>query len=362
MTRLRLTFLAIALFAALAGPSALADDEAVPPLPDGYLRVARGLCSFAVPEHNAAVTGELVPICDEELPRIFSQLGVEVPDPERSSIEVRVVAEPADMTRLAPKGQAPPSWSGAVAYPEHDMVLLALRHQSGAPVSDLALVFEHELSHLALRKAAGRDSRLPRWFSEGVAIQQSEASSIGRSGVLWWAAFGDELLPLAEIEHYPEDPGAVSLAYAEAADFVGFLLRRGGWVDLRVVLRRVATGEPFEEAFELAYRNDLAALEARWRESLVGSSNFAALITGSGALWGLITALFIYAYTAVKKRRRRRLAEMASEEEAVERLIGVMETLQRRAARKQPVKPAAALPAKNVKTKIRIDDEFHTLH
>jgi hypothetical protein len=265
------------------------------------------------------------------------------------------------MGSLAPEGKSPPSWSGAVAYPEENLVLLSLRHRSGGPVTDLALVFEHELSHLALRKAVGQ-AELPRWFSEGIAIQQSEESSLGRSGVLWWAAFGDELLPLDEIERYPEDPGAVSLAYAEAADFVGFLLRRGDWVDLRVLLRKVADGESFERAFEFAYSSDVAALEAAWHEGLVGSSGWVALITGSGALWGVITALFIFAYSAVKKRRRRRLAEMEAEEAAVERLIGVMETLQRRAGDKPQDQAADAVQAKSVKTKILVDDEFHTIH
>jgi hypothetical protein len=272
------------------------------------------------------------------------------------------VADPAEMSRLAPAGRAPPSWSGAVAYPDHDLVLLSLRHRNGGPVSDLDLVFEHELSHLALRKAVGADTELPRWLSEGIAIQQSEESSLRRSGVLWWAAFGDELRPLAELEHYPAHPGAVSLAYAEAADFVGFLLRRGGWVELRVLLRRLASGEPFDAAFEFAYGSAVASLEARWREGLVGSSNWAALITGTGALWGLITALFIAAYSAVKRRRRRRLAEMEAEEVAVERLIDVMEKLQQRPPATPSKKPRSALPSKPVKTKIIIDDEFHTIH
>lgn len=360
--RLGPTQLAIALGAALSIWSIGALAGPPPPPPDGYLQVDRELCRFVVPERNASVTGELVPVCDEELPRIFTQLGVDVPAPDRDPIEVRVVADPADMSRLAPEGQAPPSWSGAVAYPDHNLVLLSLRHRSGGPVGDLDLVFEHELSHLALRKAVGADTELPRWLSEGIAIQQSEESSLSRSGVLWWAAFGDELRPLEELEHYPAHPGAVSLAYAEAADFVGYLLRRGGWVELRVLLRRLAAGEPFHEAFEFAYGTGVAHLEAKWREGLVGSSNWAALITGSGALWGLITALFIFAYSAVKKRRRRRMAEMEAEEAAVERLIDVMEKLQQQPSSTSSKKSPSALPGKSVKTKIFVDDEFHTIH
>jgi len=68
----------LALAFVLAGWSAGAVAETLPPPPEGYLQVDRGLCKFVLPGRNASVTGELVPICDEELPRIFSQLGVDV--------------------------------------------------------------------------------------------------------------------------------------------------------------------------------------------------------------------------------------------------------------------------------------------
>ncbi|MBW2276126.1 MAG: hypothetical protein JRF63_01465, partial [Deltaproteobacteria bacterium] len=113
--RLGSTAAALVLTGALLGWSAIASAEPLAPPPEGYLQVDRGLCAFVLPERNVGVTGELVPICDEELPRIFSQLGVAVPEKEQGAIEVRVVADPAEMGKLAPEGKAPPSWSGAVA-------------------------------------------------------------------------------------------------------------------------------------------------------------------------------------------------------------------------------------------------------
>jgi hypothetical protein len=350
--------LALGLLVLASGASA----AQLPAPPSGYLEIDKGACKFVVPERNASVTGELVSVCDEALPRIFAQLGVELPEGEARAVEIRVVADPSEMDALAPAGRAPPEWSGAVAYPDLNLVLLSLRHRSGGPVADLDLVLEHELSHLALRKAVGTATRVPRWLSEGIAIQQSEQSSVQRNGVLWWASFGDKLKPLDQLQRYPEHPGAVSLAYAEAADFVGLLLRRGGWVEMRVLLRRLSRGEPFDEAFELAYGDDLASLERQWREELAGSSNWAALVTGTGALWGLITTLFIVAYLAVKRRRRRRLAEMEAEESAVDRLIDVMETLKHKADDKPSKRPPPGKPPESVKTKIIVDGDFHTLH
>ena len=74
------------------------------------MQVDRGSCAFVIPERNIGITGELMPICDDELPRIFSQLGVPLPDPEQESVEVRVVADPADFRELAPVGKNPPPW------------------------------------------------------------------------------------------------------------------------------------------------------------------------------------------------------------------------------------------------------------
>ena len=72
------------------------------------------------------------------------------------------------------------------------------------------------------------------------------------------------------------------------------------------------------------------------------------------------------AFAAARRRRKKRLAEMEAEESAVDRLIEVMERLQERAGvsprQRSDPRTGARPPIEPVKTKILVDDEFHTLH
>ncbi len=322
------------------------------PIPKGYVSIDAWPCRISVPEQNTGVARELIPTCEKMYVRILSQLGLNR-DGNIDTVDVRVVGEPKDIKKVSPNGIAPPSWSHAVAFPQYNMVILPLRNSWGSPVTDLDVVLEHELSHLALRKALN-GKNVPRWFSEGVAIQQSEESSYKRYWLLWQAARGDQLAPLSEIEQYPNQPGRVNLAYAEAADFLGFLLRKSGWLGLRIVIREVAKGAPFEEAFQFSYNDSVGNLEKKWLQSLATRWQWLPLLTGTGAVWGFIVALFLLAYTVSKNRQKKRLDEMEQEENRLDQLTEL-------AGHISGTKPKITKLVR-IQSKIRIDDDIHTLH
>jgi len=334
------------------------------PRPAGLAVEEIGACRFAAPEQIAGVGRELGRVCGAEAERIFAQVGAEWPSGSGPAIEVRVVSDPEDMDGVVPSG-SPPPWSDAVAYPDLDLVVLSLHRRDGRPIEDLETVLEHEISHLALRKALG-GARVPRWFSEGVAVLQSEGSSLARSGALWWASLGGELLSLEEMERYPGSPGRVGLAYAQAADFVGYLVREEGWAGIREVVERAAEGAPFADAVRGSYGRSVRDLEASWRRALSRRWGWIAVGTGSGALWGAMTVLFVAAYLAVRRRRRERLARMAAEEDAVQHLIDVMSEIQAGAGRDRGGRMDRVLPIDppegESRTKVLVDGDFHTLH
>jgi hypothetical protein len=333
-------------------PSALSALQ----IPDGFSVVHTGACRVVLPERNRGVLSELEETCQEGVTRIFAQLG-QKQGAGKTPLEVRIVSSPNQMKAVAPKKSPPPPWSGAVAYPEHMMVIVPLRNRTGSPLADLDIVLEHELSHLALRSALG-GAKVPRWFSEGIAIHQSEKSSIKRHWLVWLASRRDRLLPLDEIEVYPDRVVDINLAYAEAADFFGLLLREGGWLSVRALIRRVADGAEFDEAVRYAFGRSLASLEREWLSGLTSRWQWIPLITGTGALWGFIVALFLLAYVLVKRRKKRRLQEMALEEEALDQVIETLDDLKEHAL-PATVKAKSTAP---VPTKIRVDDEIHTLH
>ena len=166
---------------------------------------------------------------------------------------------------------------------------------------------------------------------------------------------GDNLLSLEEIEHYPKHTGRIDLAYAEAADFVGFLLRHGGWLEIRTVVRKVAKGTPFEEAFEYAYGDTVGTLENAWIRGLLRQPQWLTLITGTGALWGAIVALFLVAYVLVRNREKKRLAEMEAEEAEFDRLMALGDS------HLADVPPRTGSAPPENQSSVRIEDDIHTL-
>jgi hypothetical protein len=346
-------WLGIVVLALLALASCSIFAAPLPPL-ENYISTEAGPCIISVPKHNAGLTGELGPVCRERFAEIFEQLG-QKRDPGAAPVEVRVVGHPAEMKEMVPADAAPPEWAAAVAYPQFNLVVLSLNHRNGSPVQGLRTVFEHELSHLAMRQALG-SARVPRWFSEGVAIHQSERSSLSRYWILWTSVKGGNLLPLAEIERYPSHSGQVDLAYAQAADFMAFLLRQEGWLGVRIVLRQMAKGETFQDAFALAFRDSERALDNAWRAGLTRRWHWVPLLTGTGAVWGFIVILFLVAYAAVTRREKIRLAQMEQEEAAFDYL----ESLERDVSTNQLHGPDPS-EAKS-STKIRIDGDIYTLH
>jgi hypothetical protein len=325
------------------------------PMPKGFVERHTGFCKVVVRPQNWAVVSELDEVCGEDIEHIYSTLGQDLKK-TGDLVEIRVVSSPEEMKTVAPEETPPPPWSGAVAYPQYGLVIIPLRNHLGSPILDLTTVMKHELSHLALRQGL-KDAKVPRWFSEGVAIHLSEKSSIERHWLVWLAARRNGLLPLSEIEQYPEQ-SEINLAYAEAADFFGNLLDDGGWGAVRAVIRRVREGSEFEEAILYAYNQSLASLEQSWRSDLGSRWQWVPLITGTGAVWGGIVGLFFLAYTMAKRRRKKKMKEMESEEAAIEQVITTIDELKKRAL---PAAPKAKAKER-VPTKIRVDDEIHTLH
>jgi hypothetical protein len=326
---------------------------ALPPL-SAYVSRHVGPCHIYVQKHNQGLIEELEPVCTQRYRQITTRLGLSRDDTV-DPLQVRVVSSPKEMASVAPKDAAPPSWSMAVAYPDRNIVILSLNHRTGHPVENLNTIFEHELSHLALRKSL-RGAVVPRWFSEGIAIHQSERSSLSRYWTLWTAANGGNLLSLAEIERYPKHTGQIDLAYAEAADFVGFLLRKGGWLAIRTVIRKVAKETPFDEAFEYAYRDSVRAMEHTWLRGLLRRPQWLALVTGPGALWGFIVALFLVAYALFRHRQKKRLEKMEEEEDQFDRLMAAGGSLGKKTS-SQP-----DLSKSEDQSNLRIDDDIYTLH
>jgi hypothetical protein len=176
-------------------------------------------------------------------------------------------------------------------------------------------VFRHELAHIALHDAVSREN-VPRWFNEGFAVQASREAETARMQALWTATLSGNLIPFKQITRsFPADPTTASVAYAQAADMLRFLMRGGEEHRFHALIRRVAGGQTFEQALFDAYATDMFSLEKGWREDVARRYTFWPVLFGGSLIWIAGFGLLVWGYARRKKRANAKLARWAREEE-----------------------------------------------
>lgn len=239
-------------------------------------------------------------------------------------VRVVVARSPLEMATLAPQNAPYPDYAAGVAYPEIGLVLLTVKPVHPNSQQDLNEVFRHELAHVALEDAVlGRP--IPRWFNEGFAVMASGENAFGRMGTLWTATISDNLLSLSQLERtFPSDETEASIAYAEAADVVRFLVRREEKHRFRELIVDLREGKSMDEALGHAYSEDTSTLESEWREDVAKLYTFWPVLFSGSIIWAGTLGLFALGWRKKKRKAAATLArwsvEEAAEDEARRRL------------------------------------------
>ena len=182
----------------------------------------------------------------------------------------------------------------------------------------MAQVLRHELSHLLLAEATGH-AALPRWFAEGIAVQQSDEHTFERFQELASASWTGRVLPLARLdEGFVEGPDAVNVAYAQSADFMGWLVRREGAARFAVMLEHVRDGSSLDDALRETYGVGLTPLEQQWKLDLSDRVAFAPIWAGTG-LVSVLGALFVVVAMVRRWRRNKAIRAKWDREERAAR-------------------------------------------
>jgi hypothetical protein len=324
----------------------------VPPVPATYQTKDLGWIVFHyVPSAHERVA-PLIRDAEEIKARLTDELG----QPVLSHVEVRVARSPEEMATLAPAEAPPPPYGSGVAYLELKLVLLTMQAPQSNEGVDLDEVFRHELAHVALEDAVlGR--HVPRWFNEGLAIYESQENPWVRMKSLEVASLSGSLLPLADIDRsFPDNGYEVSVAYAESADFVRFMMRRADHERFARMIDRVRGGQAFDRAVADAYSSDLNKLEFQWKEDLSRRFTMIPALTGGSLVWVLVIGALVYGY--IKKRRRAKavLARWEKEEAAALDAIRVAKEGDAPQASFEQIVAKADLP------KVEHEGGWHTLH
>ncbi len=282
----------------------------LPPLPGGFERLDDGWLVFEAP---SSVHDRVEPLV-REAQEFRAHLSEDLGQPVLDHVLVRIAHSPEEMAELAPEGQPPPPYAAGVAYPPSHLVLLTLREPVSWEAPDLSSLLRHELTHVALSDAVS-NHHVPRWFNEGFAIRESGELPWARTRTLWDASLSKRLLPLGALDQgFPSDSYDVSIAYAESADFVNFLMRDTDRTRFGSLVERVRAGADFSRALEDAYGTDMRKLEYEWREAVSRRFGLVPMLTGGGVLWTLIVGLAGAAWFKRRRRAKAKLAQWAREE------------------------------------------------
>lgn len=338
-------------------PMVLSAAAPIPPLPASYLTKNLGWLELAYPPAAADRVASVLADADAFKASLVAALGQPVLD----HVTVRVAPTFGDMAKLAPADAPPPGYASGVAYHGLHLVLLTMMQPRGAEAVDLDEVFRHELAHVALEDAV-RGRHVPVWFNEGLAIALSGEPAWNRRGILWQATLSGTLIPVADLDRsFPRDGAKVGIAYAESADFMGFLTRKSDHLRFTSMIERVRDGQEFDRAVAEAYGSELRRLEFEWRGDLERRFSVIPVLTGGGVVWAVVMGVFVLAYV---RRRRRAKAILArwEREEAIED-ARIAAALARERGDSEPVASVSvARAASVVSIKVERDGGWHTLH
>lgn len=340
-----------------------AAGASVPPVPEGFSSYSAGWIHFAYQPASRARVEPLKAAADGVRAELREILGQDV----LSRAHVRVGRTVGEMRTLAPPGTGFPKYASGVAYSEIGLVLLSEQSRYPNDQHDLLQVFRHELAHVALHDAVGRQN-VPRWFNEGFAVHASGEAITARMQTLWTATLAGKLLPLAELTHrFPADGTTASVAYAQAADVVRYLLRTHEAHRFRALIERLRSGQSFEAALADAYATDLANLEYEWREDVARRYTFWPVLFSGTMVWMGAILLVFWGWKRRRARNQKILARWAVEEAAEDaRLAAATEVRPVHIVLARPSEipppPSGERPGRPDVPKIEHDGNWHTLH
>ncbi|MBZ0115322.1 MAG: hypothetical protein K8J08_22905 [Thermoanaerobaculia bacterium] len=225
-----------------------------------------------------------------------------------------------------------PHWISGFAQVESDSVALFPARVPLYPHDSMQELLDHELLHVLLFRAAGRNS-LPRWFSEGVSLVGSRGFSLADRGYALAGGLRGGPTSITELElYFSAGRGGSHTAYALSGALVHNLIQEYGSDVVARTAAEMRSGAPFEEAFRRATGDDLEAAGARFfRQSRFLYTWLPWFSSGAG-LWLGVTLLALMA----RRRKRQRTQDIERRWEEEERSL--------ESSRRAPDIPGDSLP------------------
>ncbi len=220
-------------------------------------------------------------------------IGVEQPG---NPIRVIIAPEQSDWAR-----QTPP-WVSGYAISEQDLIVLLPERVMGYPNDSFDSLFEHELAHILIGRAAGGQS-VPRWFDEGLAMVAAHSWNVEDRARLVWAMVMEQPISLPELaQRFHQDEASAHQAYVLAHALIRYGLQHFGDNWPKRVLASLAQGYSFEQSVVLTTSLSLEQVQADFWDSQSLWTRWVPVVTSSLTLWVGILGLALYVF---KKQRQR---------------------------------------------------------
>ncbi len=271
-----------------------------------------GRMVLAAPENLQPELDSLAEEAREILPDLSARLGVEHGPPFTIYLIPPGRPETRALRRL---NEAAPPWAAGFVFSEARVGAVRLGLANRYPYSDAKSVLAHEIVHVLLFDAAGRN--LPRWFEEGVASHEALRWGWQDRWVLTTSVFTGVPPPLSRLDlAFATSPRAARTAYAVSFDFVGWAIRKHGESLVPSLLALLPEAD-FDQAWLEVTGEALRDSEERWRRGVTWLYRWVPVLTASSTLWVAITVLALLATW----RRRVKTRELEAAWEADESVV-----------------------------------------
>ncbi len=200
----------------------------------------------------------------------------------------------------------PESWISGLAILDQDRIIVQVNGPGALLTGETV---RHELAHVAIHALTAGKASLPRWYHEGVAtwLAGEDVSQRLREGLPELDARGT----LAQLDkRFSDSHKTVQTAYATAASFVRFSLKRGGGVRALLDLHtRMRAGLDFGPAFTATFGMDPEAMYQLYGAMTTTPDPSWLKLFGENTLWPVASLLAAFGLLWRAWRRPRLVAE-----------------------------------------------------
>lgn len=209
---------------------------------------------------EASYARDLLSAAAQGLERLNKEAGLNLDSP----VDFYVYANTNDMKEAV---LYEPSWTGGMAFPENDIVILGVSPDQvgwgrGAIVHELTHVVVGHLTFSCL-------GDVPTWLNEGLAVYSEGELAPASQSQLDQAIRSDTLLTVRSLSGgFSEVADRAYLSYSQSYSIVRFLIETYGQEKMNALLLSLRDGRTIDAALLEIYGFDVDGLEREWRAAI----------------------------------------------------------------------------------------------